>query len=139
MNAGCRSGDGKFRDECLATQWFKNRIDAKILIEEFRRGYDEVRPHSVGGRVAVSYDERKWIPFSCFEDTGHFVTGINRRPRHPCQAHSSKTYCLELCERSASFMRYTPPKEATQNPAEAGSTDSSLCKPSHVPGEWSQD
>jgi putative transposase len=27
-------------------QWFKNRIDAKILIEDFRRQYNEVRPHS---------------------------------------------------------------------------------------------
>jgi putative transposase len=27
-------------------QWFKNRIDAKILIEEFRRQFNEVRPHS---------------------------------------------------------------------------------------------
>jgi putative transposase len=27
-------------------QWLKNRIDAKILIEEFRRAYNVVRPHS---------------------------------------------------------------------------------------------
>jgi len=27
-------------------QWFKNRVDAKMLIEEFRRHYNEVRPHS---------------------------------------------------------------------------------------------
>ena len=27
-------------------QWLKNRIDAKILIEQFRREYNEVRPHS---------------------------------------------------------------------------------------------
>jgi putative transposase len=40
------SFNGKFRDECLSMQWFKNRIDAKILIEEFRRQYNEVRPHS---------------------------------------------------------------------------------------------
>ena len=30
------SFNGKFRDECLSMQWFKNRIDAKILIEAFR-------------------------------------------------------------------------------------------------------
>jgi putative transposase len=40
------SFNGKFRDECLNMQWFKNRIDAKILIEDFRRQYNEVRPHS---------------------------------------------------------------------------------------------
>jgi putative transposase len=40
------SFNGKFRDECLSMQWFKSRIDAKILIEEFRQEYNEVRPHS---------------------------------------------------------------------------------------------
>ena len=46
QNAFVESFNGKFRDECLSMQWFKNRIDAKILIEEFRREYNEVRPHS---------------------------------------------------------------------------------------------
>ena len=32
-------------------QWFKNRIDAKILIEEFRQQYNEVRPHSSLGQL----------------------------------------------------------------------------------------
>jgi putative transposase len=45
------SFNGKFRDECLSMQWFENRIDAKILIEDFRRGYNEVRPHSSLGQL----------------------------------------------------------------------------------------
>ena len=45
------SFNGKFRNECLSMQWFKNRIDAKILIEEFRRQYHEVRPHSSLGQL----------------------------------------------------------------------------------------
>ena len=45
------SFNGKFRDECLSMQWFKNRIDAKILIEEFRLGYNAVRPHSSLGQL----------------------------------------------------------------------------------------
>ncbi len=45
------SFNGKFRDECLSMQWFKNRIDAKILIEEFRQQYNEVRPHSSLGQL----------------------------------------------------------------------------------------
>jgi putative transposase len=45
------SFNGKFRDECLSMQWFKNRIDAKILIEGFRREYNEVRPHSSLGQL----------------------------------------------------------------------------------------
>lgn len=46
QNGSNESFNGKFRDECLSIQWFKNRIDAKMLIEEFRRHYNEVRPHS---------------------------------------------------------------------------------------------
>ena len=43
QNGSNESFDGKFRDECLSMQWFKHRIDAKILIEEFRRPFNEVR------------------------------------------------------------------------------------------------
>jgi putative transposase len=32
-------------------QWFKDRIDAKILIEEFQRRFKKVRPHSSLGRL----------------------------------------------------------------------------------------
>jgi putative transposase len=46
QNGSNESFNGKLRDECLSMQWFKNRIDAKILIEEFRRQFNEVRPHS---------------------------------------------------------------------------------------------
>ena len=46
QNGSNESFNGKFRDECLSMQWFKNRIDAKMLIENFRREYNETRPHS---------------------------------------------------------------------------------------------
>ena len=46
QNGSNESFNGKFRDECLSMQWFKNRVDAKILIETFRCEYNEVRPHS---------------------------------------------------------------------------------------------
>lgn len=51
QNGSNESFNGKFRDECLSMQWFKNRIDAKMLIEEFRRHYNEVRPHSSLGEL----------------------------------------------------------------------------------------
>ena len=31
---------------------------------------------TVGSRVVLSYEEHKWIPFSCFGDTGYFLTGV---------------------------------------------------------------
>ena len=40
------SFNGKFRDECLNMEWFRNRTEARIVIEDWRRHYNEVRPHS---------------------------------------------------------------------------------------------
>lgn len=46
QNGTNESFNGKFRDECLAMEWFRNRIEAKIVIEDWRIHYNEVRPHS---------------------------------------------------------------------------------------------
>ena len=46
QNGANESFNGKFRDECLGMQWFKNRIDAKVAIEDWRQMFNEVRPHS---------------------------------------------------------------------------------------------
>jgi putative transposase len=40
------SSNGKFRDECLNLEWFRSRAEAKVLIEAYRRHYNDVRPHS---------------------------------------------------------------------------------------------
>ena len=46
QNGSDESFNGKFRDECLSLEWFRNRTEAKIVIESWRRHYNEVRPHS---------------------------------------------------------------------------------------------
>ena len=46
QNGANESFNGKFRDECLGMQWFKNRIDAKVVIEDWRKMYNGIRPHS---------------------------------------------------------------------------------------------
>ena len=46
QNGTNESFNGKFRDEWLAMEWFRNRIEAKVVIEDWRRHYNEVRPHS---------------------------------------------------------------------------------------------
>ena len=51
QNGSNESFNGKFRDECLSMEWFRNRFDAKIVIEEFRRQFNEVRPHSSLGQL----------------------------------------------------------------------------------------
>jgi putative transposase len=46
QNGMDESFNGRFRDECLSLEWFRSRREAKVLIETWRRHYNEVRPHS---------------------------------------------------------------------------------------------
>jgi putative transposase len=46
QNGVAESFNGKFRDECLNLEWFRSRAEAKVIIESWRRHYNEVRPHS---------------------------------------------------------------------------------------------
>ena len=46
QNGTDESFNGKFRDECLNMEWFRNRTEATVVIEQWRRHYNEVRPHS---------------------------------------------------------------------------------------------
>ena len=59
QNGSNESFNGKFRDECLSMQWFKNRVDAKVVIEEFQREYNEIRPHSSLGQLTPAEFKRK--------------------------------------------------------------------------------
>ncbi len=46
QNGTAESFNGKFRDECLSMEWFRSRQEAKVVIEIWRKHYNEVRPHS---------------------------------------------------------------------------------------------
>jgi putative transposase len=46
QNGVDESFNGKFRDECLDMEWFRSRAEAVVVIEAWRRHYNEVRPHS---------------------------------------------------------------------------------------------
>jgi putative transposase len=59
QNGANESFNGKFRDECLGMQWFMNRVDAKVAIEDWRRMYNEVRPHSSLQNLTPSEYDRK--------------------------------------------------------------------------------
>jgi len=45
-NPFIESFNGSFRDECLNSNWFLSLLDAKHKIEQWRRDYNEFRPHS---------------------------------------------------------------------------------------------
>jgi putative transposase len=56
QNGTDESFNGKFRDECLNLEWFRNRLDATVGIERWRRHYNEERPHmSLGDLTPVEF------------------------------------------------------------------------------------
>jgi putative transposase len=46
QNGRCESFNGRLREECLRVSWFENLFDARQKIADWRRDYNEVRPHS---------------------------------------------------------------------------------------------
>lgn len=51
QNGTCESFNGKFRDECLSVEWFRSRDEARVVIEQWRKHYNEDRPHSALGNL----------------------------------------------------------------------------------------
>jgi putative transposase len=55
-NAFAESFNGRLRDECLNTNWFMDMKHARNVIEDWRKDYNEVRPHSsLNNRTPVEY------------------------------------------------------------------------------------
>ena len=76
QNATDESFNGKFRDEFLSLQWFRNRVDAKVGIEQWRRHYNDVRPHSSLGYLT---------PLE-FKAAGLAGCSVGRSPAEPARA-----------------------------------------------------
>ncbi len=56
QNGTDESFNGKFRNECLTMEWFRNRLEAKVGIERWRRHYNEERPHmSLGDQTPAEF------------------------------------------------------------------------------------
>jgi len=55
-NAYAESFIGRLRDECLNENWFMNLKHARDIIEDWRKDYNEVRPHSsLNGMAPMEY------------------------------------------------------------------------------------
>jgi putative transposase len=59
QNAYIESFNGKLRDECLNREVFGNGQDARLVIERWRKEYNEERPHSALGYVAPAEFARR--------------------------------------------------------------------------------
>lgn len=56
QNAYIESFNGRFRDECLNENWFINLHHARVLIEVWRKEYNEERPKkALGGLTPAAY------------------------------------------------------------------------------------
>jgi len=54
-NAFIEAFNGRFRAECLNTHWFLSLADAAEKLEDWRRDYNEHRPHSaIGNNVPAA-------------------------------------------------------------------------------------
>jgi len=56
QNAYIESFNGRFRDECLNEHWFTSLHHARVIIDAWRREYNEERPKkSLGGLTPAAY------------------------------------------------------------------------------------
>ncbi len=56
QNAYIESFNGRFRDECLNEHWFLNLEHARVIIEAWRKEYNEERPKkALGGITPAAY------------------------------------------------------------------------------------
>lgn len=54
-NAYIEAFNGRFRAECLNTHWFLTLADAREKLEEWRRYYNEDRPHgAIGNKPSIT-------------------------------------------------------------------------------------
>jgi putative transposase len=58
-NPFIESFNGKLREECLKQHWFKDIEEARSVVEEWRREYNQQRPHrSLQGQTPEEFEER---------------------------------------------------------------------------------
>ncbi|MEO0815488.1 MAG: IS3 family transposase, partial [Myxococcota bacterium] len=61
QNGVAESLINRFRDECLSVEWFNHRVEAKAVIEAWRRDYNQCRPHSSIAYATPASRRKEWI------------------------------------------------------------------------------
>ena len=86
----CREFPRRLREECLRASWFSNLFDARSKITDWRKEYNELRPHSsLDYRTPKEFAETlkkvsygKDADFVCLENAAgvsHFATAPTTR------------------------------------------------------------
>lgn len=60
-NGKCESFNGKLRDECLNSEYFRTLREAKVLIEMWRRQYNTFRPHRSLDYQTPAEFAKQWV------------------------------------------------------------------------------
>lgn len=60
-NAFVESFNGRFRDECLSTNYFRSLQEARFIIESWRVEYNTVRPHSSLDGLSPEKFKQRWF------------------------------------------------------------------------------
>jgi putative transposase len=90
QNGHVESFHGRLREECLRASWFSNLFDARTKITDWRKEYNEIRPHSsLDYRTPREFAETlkkasygKDADFVCLENAAgvsHFATAPTTR------------------------------------------------------------
>lgn len=66
QNGKGESFNGKLRDECLSREWFSSIKEAQVMIEKWRKFYNEERPHS-------SLEYLTPLEFKLRSESSHFL------------------------------------------------------------------
>ena len=59
-NAFIEAFNGRFRAECLNAHWFMSLADAQKKLEDWRKHYNEERPHGAIGQKTPNDAESRW-------------------------------------------------------------------------------
>ena len=63
--AGKEAFNGRFRAECLNAHWFLTLDDARSKMEDWRKYYNEVRPHgAIGNKPPITLQNYEGMPSS---------------------------------------------------------------------------
>ena len=82
QNGTDKSFNAKFRNECLTLEWFRNRTEAKVGIERWRRHYNEERPHmSLGDLTPAEFKAQTQTNHGWLRPTGRrspVISGLKK-------------------------------------------------------------
>ena len=79
-NGYVESFNGRFREECLNQNWFRNLGEALIIIEDWREDYNTKRPHSALGYLTPKEFLQKFEAVHMFTNRSRTNEQLSARP-----------------------------------------------------------